>query len=110
MTNGEDIVVRGFIKPIATVPKRLQTADLLTGEETTAFYERSDVAVIPACSRSCTSSSPRARQSHTRRASCCPIEPLLQVAPAAAPKIKFLRQPRIVGRTTMSGIHARPPS
>ena len=48
MTNGEDIVIRGFIKPIATVPKRLQTADLLTGEETTAFYERSDVAVVPA--------------------------------------------------------------
>lgn len=48
MSNGQDIVVRGFIKPIATVPKRLQTADLLTGEETTAFYERSDVAVVPA--------------------------------------------------------------
>ena len=48
MSNGEEIVVRGFIKPIATIPKRLQTADLLTGEETTAFYERSDVAVVPA--------------------------------------------------------------
>ncbi len=48
MTNGQDIVVRGFIKPIATVPRRLPTADLLTGEETTAFYERSDVAVVPA--------------------------------------------------------------
>jgi chorismate synthase len=48
MTNGEDIVVRGFIKPIATIPRRLPTADLLTGEETTAFYERSDVAVVPA--------------------------------------------------------------
>jgi chorismate synthase len=48
MTNGQDIVVRGYIKPIATVPRRLPTADLLTGEETTAFYERSDVAVVPA--------------------------------------------------------------
>ncbi|MQA00508.1 MAG: chorismate synthase [Dehalococcoidia bacterium] len=48
MTNGEDVVVRGFIKPISTVPRRLPTADLLTGEETTSFYERSDVAVVPA--------------------------------------------------------------
>ena len=48
MTNGEEIIVRGYIKPIATVPRRLPTADLLTGEETTAFYERSDVAVVPA--------------------------------------------------------------
>ncbi|TAK76184.1 MAG: chorismate synthase [Dehalococcoidia bacterium] len=48
MTNGEDIVVRGFIKPIATIPQRMQTADLLTGEETQSFYERSDVAVVPA--------------------------------------------------------------
>ncbi|MEX2372403.1 MAG: chorismate synthase, partial [Dehalococcoidia bacterium] len=48
MTNGEEIVVRGYIKPIATIPRRLPTADLLTGEEATAFYERSDVAVVPA--------------------------------------------------------------
>ena len=48
MTNGEDIVVRGFLKPISTVPQRMPTADLLTGEETQSFYERSDVAVIPA--------------------------------------------------------------
>ena len=48
MSDGQDIIIRGYIKPIATIPKRLQTADLLTGEETTAFYERSDVAVVPA--------------------------------------------------------------
>lgn len=48
MTNGEDIVVRGFIKPISTIPLRLPTADLRTGEETQALYERSDVAVVPA--------------------------------------------------------------
>ena len=48
MTNGEEIVVRGFLKPISTVPQRMPTADLLTGEETTSFYERSDVAVVPA--------------------------------------------------------------
>lgn len=48
ISNGQEIVVRGYIKPIATVPQRLPTADLLTGEETLAFYERSDVAVVPA--------------------------------------------------------------
>jgi chorismate synthase len=48
MTNGEDIVVRGFLKPISTVPRRMPTADLLTGEETTSFYERSDACVVPA--------------------------------------------------------------
>ncbi len=48
MTNGEDIVVRGYLKPISTVPRRMPTADLLTGEETTSFYERSDACVVPA--------------------------------------------------------------
>jgi chorismate synthase len=48
MTNGEDIVVRGALKPISTVPQRMPTADLLTGEETTSFYERSDACVVPA--------------------------------------------------------------
>ncbi|MDP2328095.1 MAG: chorismate synthase [Dehalococcoidia bacterium] len=48
ISNSEDIIVRGFIKPISTVPQRLPTADLLTGEETMSFYERSDVAVVPA--------------------------------------------------------------
>ncbi len=48
ISNSEDIVVRGFIKPISTVPRRLPTADLLTGEEAMSFYERSDVAVVPA--------------------------------------------------------------
>ncbi len=48
MTNGEDIVIRGFLKPISTVPQRMPTADLLTGEETMSFYERSDTAVVPA--------------------------------------------------------------
>jgi chorismate synthase len=48
MTNGEQIVVRGYIKPVSTVPQRLPTADLHTGAEATSFYERSDVAVVPA--------------------------------------------------------------
>ena len=48
MTNGEEIVVRGALKPLSTVPQRLPTADLLTGEEATSFYERSDACVVPA--------------------------------------------------------------
>ena len=48
MTNGEDLVVRGALKPIATLPRRLPTADLLTGEEAEAFYERADTCVVPA--------------------------------------------------------------
>ena len=48
MTNGEEIVVRIALKPIATLPRSLPSADLRTGEEIPAHYERSDVAVVPA--------------------------------------------------------------
>ena len=40
-----------------------------------------------------------ASQGQLARACCCPIEPLLPMALAAAPKIRFLRQPRIRVRT-----------
>lgn len=48
ITNGQDLVVRGAIKPISTIARRMETADLLTGEAATSFYERSDVCVVPA--------------------------------------------------------------
>ncbi len=48
MTNGEDVVVRAALKPIATLPRSLPSADLHTGEEIPAHYERSDVCVVPA--------------------------------------------------------------
>jgi len=48
MTNGEDIIVRIALKPIATLPRSLPSVDLHTGEEIPAHYERSDVAVAPA--------------------------------------------------------------
>ncbi len=48
MSNGEDIVVRAALKPISTLPRRLPTADLLTGEAAEAFYERADACVVPA--------------------------------------------------------------
>lgn len=48
ITNGEDIVVRGYLKPISTLRRALLTADLNTKEEVKAAYERSDVCVVPA--------------------------------------------------------------
>jgi chorismate synthase len=48
ITDGQDIVVRVALKPIATLPRSLPSADLHTGEEIPAHYERSDVCVVPA--------------------------------------------------------------
>jgi chorismate synthase len=48
MTNGQDILVRGLLKPISTLRKPLESVDLETREPALAAYERSDVAVVPA--------------------------------------------------------------
>jgi chorismate synthase len=48
MTNGQDVLVRGFLKPISTLRKPLESVDLATREPALAAYERSDVAVVPA--------------------------------------------------------------
>jgi chorismate synthase len=48
ITNGEDLLVRGFLKPISTLRKPLESVDLLTRDPALAAYERSDVAVVPA--------------------------------------------------------------
>jgi chorismate synthase len=48
MTNGQDVIVRGYLKPISTLRKPLESVDLSTREPALAAYERSDVAVIPA--------------------------------------------------------------
>jgi chorismate synthase len=48
ITNGEDVVIRGFLKPISTLRKPLSTADLVTKEPVQAAYERSDWCVVPA--------------------------------------------------------------
>ncbi len=48
ITNGQPVVVRGFLKPISTLRRPLESVDLLTREPALAAYERSDVAVIPA--------------------------------------------------------------
>ena len=48
ITNGEDVIVRGMLKPISTLRRPLESVDLETREPALAAYERSDVAVIPA--------------------------------------------------------------
>ncbi|MGB0033950.1 MAG: chorismate synthase [Candidatus Acidiferrales bacterium] len=48
ITNGQDIVLRGYLKPISTLRRPLLTADLKTKEAVKAAYERSDVCVVPA--------------------------------------------------------------
>jgi chorismate synthase len=48
ITNGEDVLVRGYLKPISTLRRPLQTADLKTKQIMKAAYERSDVCVVPA--------------------------------------------------------------
>jgi chorismate synthase len=48
ITNGEDVVVRAYLKPISTLRRPLETADLKTKETVKAAYERSDVCVVPA--------------------------------------------------------------
>ena len=48
ISNGEDIVVRGYLKPISTLRRPLGSVTYVGREETKAAYERSDVCVVPA--------------------------------------------------------------
>lgn len=48
MSNGEDVVVRGYLKPISTLRRPLGSVSFDTRESTKASYERSDVCVVPA--------------------------------------------------------------
>jgi chorismate synthase len=48
ITNGQDILVRGMLKPISTLRRPLESVDLTTREPSEAAYERSDVCVVPA--------------------------------------------------------------
>jgi chorismate synthase len=48
ITNGEDVVIRGYLKPISTLRKPMGTADMVTKEPVRAAYERSDWCVVPA--------------------------------------------------------------
>ena len=48
VSNGQEIRVRGYLKPISTLRRRLQSVDFETREPVKAAYERSDVCVVPA--------------------------------------------------------------
>lgn len=47
MSNGQPIVLRAAMKPLATVRKALPSVDLTTGEAAPARVERSDVTAVP---------------------------------------------------------------
>jgi chorismate synthase len=48
ISNGEDVVVRGYLKPISTLRRPLGSVSFATREPVKAAYERSDVCVVPA--------------------------------------------------------------
>jgi len=48
ISNGEDVVVRGYLKPISTLRRPLASGSFETREPVKAAYERSDVCVVPA--------------------------------------------------------------
>ena len=48
VSNGEDLVVRGYLKPISTLRRPLESVRFDTREATSASYERSDICVVPA--------------------------------------------------------------
>jgi len=47
ITNGQPLIIRAAMKPIATTLTPQQTVDLATGEETPTTYERSDFCPVP---------------------------------------------------------------
>lgn len=48
ISNGKDILVRGYLKPISTLRRPLESVSFETREPVKAAYERSDVCVVPA--------------------------------------------------------------
>jgi len=48
ITNGEEVIVRGYMKPIPTMRKPMMVVDLQTKKLSSAHYERADVTVVPA--------------------------------------------------------------
>jgi chorismate synthase len=50
MTNGAPVVVRGTMKPIATLLQGMPSVDLNTKEAKTSAYERSDICAVSAAS------------------------------------------------------------
>lgn len=50
ITNGEEVVIRAYLKPIPTLINPLRSIDFATKKETKAIYQRSDICVVPAAS------------------------------------------------------------
>jgi chorismate synthase len=48
ITNGEEIRIRGHLKPLSTLRRSLRSVDIDTKEEQAAAFERSDVTAVPA--------------------------------------------------------------
>ena len=48
ITNGEELRVRGYLKPISTLRKALHSVDIDTKAEDLAAFERSDITAVPA--------------------------------------------------------------
>jgi chorismate synthase len=48
MTNGKELRIRGFLKPISTLRKALLSVHIGTKEPMEANFERSDVTAVPA--------------------------------------------------------------
>jgi len=48
ITNGEQIRIRGHLKPLSTLRRALRSVDIDTKEEEVAAFERSDVTAVPA--------------------------------------------------------------
>lgn len=48
MSNGEEIIVRGTMKPISTLRQPLRSVNMKTKQEEKADFERSDVCAVPA--------------------------------------------------------------
>jgi len=48
VTNGEEVIIRAYLKPIPTLINPLGSIDFATKKETKATYQRSDICVVPA--------------------------------------------------------------
>jgi chorismate synthase len=48
ITNGEEIRVRGHLKPLSTLRRSLRSVDIDTKQEESAAFERSDITAVPA--------------------------------------------------------------
>ncbi len=53
MTNGEDLVIKAYMKPIPTMRHPLKSVNIETKEMVDAHFERSDVTAVQACSVVC---------------------------------------------------------